>query len=193
MTTLPTTYSRQPRTMPEAGVTLIEPLVSIAVFSVIMAISLGSVLSILDAGRKANSLRSVMTNLNFALEILSREIKFGTNYYCGTNTASPHTLTNDCAGGATSITFTSSTGVDTIYRLQNNQIQKSTDHGVSYSGITSPDIIVQDLKFYVFGSTAGNTFQPRAFITTRGYAGVKPTAQSKFFIQTSASQRILDI
>src|SRR3990167_2897905 len=108
MTTLPTTYSRQPRTMPKGGFTLIELLVSVAVFSVIMAISLGSVISILDAGRKANSLRSVMTNLNFAVEVMSREIKFGKNYYCGTDTSSPHVLTNDCAGGASSITFTSS-------------------------------------------------------------------------------------
>jgi prepilin-type N-terminal cleavage/methylation domain-containing protein len=176
------------------GFTLIELLVSVGVFVVVMTISLGSVISILDAGRKAKALKSVMTNLNFALEVMAREIKFGENYYCGIDTNSPHTQTGSCTSTpGTAITFTSSEGVDTIYRLQGTEIEKSIDHGGTYIGVTSPEVTVTDLRFYVFGTAPiPDTNQPKALIFIRGYAGNKPTAQSNFVLQTTVSQRPLD-
>ncbi len=136
-----------------------------------------------------------MTNLNCAVELMSRDIKFGTDYYCGTTTASTWTPQN-CTGGGnpaqSSITFTTSEGVDTIFRLNGTQLERSTDQGSTYIGLTSPDIIIQDLKFYVFGASISDTNQPRVFMIVRGYAGSKPTTQSRFIIQTSVSQRVLD-
>jgi len=184
------------------GFTLIELLVALGVFSVVMTIALGSVISVLDAGRKSKSLTAIMTNLNFTMEIMSREMKFGKYYYCGTDTTNPHgTNTQDCTGSgvpaASSATFTTSEGVDTIYRLNvaNKQIEKSIDHGVTYITVTSQEIVIQDLKYYVFDSAPppGNNNQPRALIYVRGYAGSKPNAQSSFIIQTLVSQRALDL
>jgi len=178
---------------PEKGFTLVELLISIGVFLVIMTISLGSIISILDAGRKARSLKEVMTNLNFATEVISREVRFGRNYYCGVDTNSPHTASNSCSDGDTSITFTTSEGVDTIYRLSGTQIEKSIDYGVSYLGVTSPDVTVEGLTFYVFNTApAPNQRQPRMLMLVRGYAGVKPTVQSRFTLQTAMSQRALN-
>lgn len=177
----------------EKGFTLVELLISIAVFLVIMTISLGSIISILDAGRKARSLKDVMTNLNFATEVISREIRFGRNYYCGVDTASPHTASNSCSNGGTAISFTTSEGVDTIYRLNGTQIERSVDYGASYLGVTSPDVTVEDLTFYVFNTApAPNQKQPRILMIVRGYAGVKPTIQSRFTLQTVMSQRALN-
>jgi prepilin-type N-terminal cleavage/methylation domain-containing protein len=180
------------------GFSLVELLIAIGIFVVVMTISLGSVVSILDAGRKSKSLKAVMTNLNFALEVMSREIKFGKNYYCGVDTTNPHTATQDCTGSSlapgTAITFTTSGGVDTIYRLNGTQIEKSTDYGASYMAITAPDVFVQDLKFYVFGTTVyPDTAQPRVLLYMRGYAGTKSTSQSKFYLQTVMSQRAPDL
>lgn len=177
---------------------LVELLISIGIFVVIMTICLGSVVSILDAGRKSKSLKAVMTNLNFALEVMSREIKFGKHYYCGIETSNPHTATQDCTGNnqapGTAFTFTNSGGVDTIYRLNGTQIEKSIDNGSTYTAITAPEVIVQDLKFYVFGTTPySDTAQPRVFLSVRGYAGTKPTLQSKFILQTVMSQRAPDL
>lgn len=175
--------------------TLIELLVAISVFMVVIMISLGSVLSILDAGRKARSLKSVMTNLNFTTEVMSREIKFGDNYYCGVNTNStwsPLSCTGNPNAPASGITFITSEGVDTIYRLNGSQIEKSIDHGATFIGVTSPEVTVQDLKFYVFGAASGDLFQPRVLMIVRGYAGSKQTTQSSFILQTVISQRALD-
>jgi len=180
----------------DRGFTLIELLISVAVFSVVIMISLGAVVSILDSGRKARALTAVMTNINFTLEVLSREMKSGTNFYCGIDTAVPHSSTRNCTGSSNppenSITFTTSLGDSVIYRLNNNQIEKSVNGG-GYIGVTSPEILVEMLEFYVIGSTAGDSLQPRVFMRTRGYAGTKPSIQSRFFIQTVLSGRILDV
>jgi prepilin-type N-terminal cleavage/methylation domain-containing protein len=179
----------------EKGFTLVELMVSIAVFLVIMTISLGSIISILDAGRKARSLKQVMTNLNFAAEVISREVKFGRNYHCGVDTDIPRTKSDSCpSGGGTAITFTTSEGVETIYRLRGTQIEKSIDSGVSYIGVTSPDVTVEGLTFYVIGtSPIPNRSQPRVLMIVRGFAGVKPTVQSRFTLQTVMSQRSLNL
>lgn len=184
------------------GFTLIELLVALGVFSVVMTISLGSVISILDAGKKSKALTAIMTNLNFTMEIMSREMKFGKYYYCGTDTTNPHIgRTQDCTGSGVpagnAITFTTSEGVDTIYRLNvgNSQIEKSIDHGATYIPLTSQEIVIQDLKYYVFDSAPppGNNNQPRVLVYVRGYAGTRPNSQSTFIIQTLVSERALDL
>lgn len=183
------------------GFTLVELLVAISVFVVIVTFSLGAVVSILDAGRKARSLKAMMTNLNFALEVMSREIKFGTNYHCGTTSSFPPSPQNCTGGGVpagSSVSFVSSEGVDTIYRLNNSRLEKSSDGGTSYVGVTAPEIVVQDLKFFVFNSAPqsdlpADNAQPRVVMLIRGYAGNKPSIQSNFSIQTTVSQRALDI
>jgi len=179
----------------DRGFTLVELLIAVGLFLVIMVIALGAILAVLDAGREARSLKAVMTNLNFAVEAMSREIKFGTEYYCGVTTSTTWTPQN-CTGGGNAaqpaITFITSTGIDTIYRLNGTQLEKSINNGSTYIGVTSPEIIIQDLKFYVFGASVADTNQPRVLMIVRGYAGSKPTVQSRFVIQTSVSQRVLD-
>jgi prepilin-type N-terminal cleavage/methylation domain-containing protein len=182
------------------GFTLVELLVATGVFVAIMTVSLGSVVSILDAGRKARSLKSVMTNLNFTVEAMSREIKFGTNYYCGVSTVFPPTPQN-CTGQnmapQPSISFVSSEDVNIVYQLVGTQIQKSIDGGVTFLGVTAPEVVIQDLKFFVFNSSPqtqapADNAQPRVIILIRGYAGNRPSSQSNFILQTTVSQRVPD-
>jgi prepilin-type N-terminal cleavage/methylation domain-containing protein len=175
----------------EKGFTLVEILVAISIFLIVMTISLGAVVSILDAGRKSKTLKAVVTNLNFSLEVMSREVKFGKNYHCG----SGGTLTTPtpCPSGDTFISFESSEGEQIVYKLNNARIQKSIDAGSTYQDITAPDVVIQDLKFYVLGANIGDGFQPRVLISVRGYSGPKPSSQSSFVIQSTVSQRVLDL
>ena len=197
-----------------AGFTLVELLVSIAIFVVIVTFSLGSVLSIMDAGQKSKSLNSVMTNLNFTLEVMSREIKFGTHYSCFTSnsfppspppTFVPYSPAN-CTGlpgvpAGNSISFVTSDGFNTVYTLDsvNHQIEKSSNGGApgSYIGVTAPEVVITGLQFYVFNSSPQSVLppdnlQPKVIIVVRGFAGVKPSTQSSFVLQTTVSQRALD-
>lgn len=190
------------------GFTLVELLIALAVFAVIATFSLGSVVAILNAGRKANSLASVMTNLDSALEVMSREVKFGTHYHCviaseqGTGPSfplQPQNCTGNPIPASTEFAFDTSEGVDTIYRLTGTSIQKSIKgNNGPWIAVTAPEVVVQSLKFYVFGSAPqspgpADNMEPKVIIVIQGYSGTKASVQTNFVVQTMASQRSLDI
>ena len=65
----------------------------------------------------------------------------------------------------------------------------------SRSGVTSPEITVDVLRFYVEGSTpllAGDHRQPQVHILLSGTAG-SGVAAVKFNLQTTVTQRKIDI
>jgi len=175
------------------GFTLIEILVSLTLFLVVMTISMGSILSVFDANRKSESLKTVMDNLNFTVETMSREIRFGTNYRCGLGSFN---LSVNCPAGGDRIDFLSSDGVNHItYQLNGYRIEKSTDFQTTFAAVTAPEITIQSLQFFVLGANLGSpdNLQPKVLIKIRGKAGKKSNTQTDFTLQTLVSQRALDI
>lgn len=95
----------------EKGFTLVEMLVSISLFAVVITMSVGTLLVLIDANGRAQSMQLVMTNLSFSLDSMTREIRTGFNWYCGTHSGSPGTFpvptengdlvgsVNDCGSG----------------------------------------------------------------------------------------------
>ena len=65
------------------GFTLIEVMVSISIFTVVMVVALGAILSIVNANRKAQSLHTVINNVNLAVETMTRDLRTGYGYKCG--------------------------------------------------------------------------------------------------------------
>lgn len=65
-----------------SGFTLIEMIVSLALFSVVVTISVGALLVLIASNEKLQNEQSVMTNLSFALDSMTREMRTGTFYYC---------------------------------------------------------------------------------------------------------------
>lgn len=64
------------------GFTLIEIIVSISIFTVVMLVTMGALLTLNDSSRKAQALRTVIDNLNFAVEDMNRKIRTGDIYHC---------------------------------------------------------------------------------------------------------------
>ncbi len=177
------------------GFTLIELMVSVTVFTIVMLMTMGSILSVLDANYKSQTLRAVMDNLNFTLDGMTRTIRFGSNYHCGPN--GDVTVPADCVDGSSSFTLRSADGASVTYHLNGGRISRSisTNGGGEYF-LTSPDVTIENLTFRVFGSppysNGSDLFQPEVIITMKGFAGVKPSAKSTFILQTTVSQRALD-
>ena len=184
-----------------AGFSLIELMVSVTLFSVVMTISIGSLLSLIDADRKAQALKSVMNNLNFALDSMSRGMRIGTNYHCSTSTAIPPNLdsTNDCVNGGVLVAFEAFNGNSSIstdqiiFRFINNGIEKSSDGGATFISITAQEVTIENMQFFVVGSSDSDTLQPRIVMTISGVAGVSARAKTNFNLQTTVSQRTLDL
>jgi prepilin-type N-terminal cleavage/methylation domain-containing protein len=175
----------------QRGFTLIEIMVSLSVFIIIMTVSLGSILSILEANDKAQTKKTAMDNLNFALESMSRTVRFGTNYYCGTTSTNPPPAL-DCPSGGSSFSIRSADGALIVYSLSGGRIMKTVSG--TMSPVTSSEITINRLTFYVFNSAPPSDLgQPRVLLILSGTVGNKTSTQSTFNLQTLMSQRKIDI
>ena len=172
------------------GFTLIELMTALSIFIIVMTISMSSILGVFDANRKSRSLKTVLNNLNLAVESMSKEIRFGKNYHCG----STGVITDpwDCSSGDTYVSFLSSNGVQMTYKLNAGTIEKQITTSGPFIAVTAPEIIIDDLKFYVLGTGTGNTLQPKVHIMLKSHAGTAK-GRSDFILQTLISQRIFDI
>ena len=199
-----------------SGFTLIEMMVAVTVFSVVMLVAAGSLLTVIDANRKALRLQDVLSSLNFALESMSRTARVGATYhgFPGIGTI-PHPLTgppienpNDCSGstGGTAFAFEPYRGDpndksdQVVYRLNQDTpsdtswIERSTDGGNTWVPLTPPEVKITEFRVFVYGAKRTDQEQPRMRLRIRGSAGTAGRRDvSTFDIQTTITQRVLDI
>lgn len=178
--------------MTKKGFTLLEMIVALGVFAVAALLSTSSLLSLTDAQKKTSSLSSAYDNLRFALETMAKDMRTGDVFYCGTD---PNDLPavptpKDCASGGPALTYKNASGDNISYRLFGGKIEKFAGSVLS-GAMTSPDITINTLAFYVLGSAAGGD-QPRITIVIRGEAG-SGRSSSEFNLQTTVSQRRIGI
>jgi prepilin-type N-terminal cleavage/methylation domain-containing protein len=181
------------------GFTLIELMVSIALFTVVSLIGVGALLTVIDANRKSQSLKSVVNNLTFGLESLSKNMRVGTTYHCDTMPAiPPYDSPQDCAAGGDIIAYEKSGGDpldfsdQTVYRLNGTKIERSSNGGLTFQSVTSDAVEVTNFKVFVFGSGVIDGLHPRVVIVMRGNVNFGKNAKTEFDLQTSISQRELD-
>jgi len=172
------------------GFTLVELMVSVSIFVIVMTISMGSILGIFDTNRKSRSLKTLANNLNLAVESMSKEIRFGKNYHC--ISSGTWTVPQNCPSGDTFISFLSSSGVQISYRWAGTgtPIEKEVAGG-GFIAVTAPEIIIDNLTFYVFGAGTTDTLQPKVIMKIKSHAGTG-NSRSDFTLETLVSQRTLD-
>jgi prepilin-type N-terminal cleavage/methylation domain-containing protein len=193
--------------MKKNGFTLIELLVSVAIFSIVMTMALGALLSLSVADRKAETLKSGVDNLTFALDSMSRAMRTGQNYDCGNQASTAPT--NCSPTGANYFTFLSSNSVQTYYQLDLAQdgtskcgqtqlpygcIERKLTSSGAWTPVTSPDIVIQNVGnlFHTVGAIAGDSIQPKVVITINALVPVTATQNTAVHMQVSVTQRIYD-
>jgi prepilin-type N-terminal cleavage/methylation domain-containing protein len=162
--------------MKQKGFTLIEIIVAIGIFTAVITMALATFLNISNIQRKAGALRAINDNLNFSLELMSREIRSGKDY-CPSFSCS-----------ISSFKFTNSQGEDIVYGLNNFSIERSVNGG-SPLRLTSPEIKIDNLEFIV--PLQAESPQPRVTIILNGSSVDLKAGEVKLNIQTTISQRKL--
>lgn len=188
----------------DRGLILLELVVALGIFLAVMTIGMGAVLAMYGLNKKSQSLKLVMTNLNFAVESMAREIVVGTDYRCDDSGTDPF----DCLTGGGAITFCSSENQKVFYRFSEDlksiqrYVEKDEDEdtcdehspdGDKFQDITAPEVEIEKLHFFVEGTGTGTgdcEKQPRVVILIEGVAGVREEEKSEFSIQTTVSQRV---
>jgi len=182
----------------QRGFTLIEMIISLGIFTVVAIISIGALLKISDANRKSLTLKTSINNLNFALESMSREMRFGSEFECKSKPGNEGT----CENKEWLLEFNSTDGTDCLLRYaywydgKNNGTQSikkaqqticgSNELGdeKNYFSIISPDTKITDSKIIL--TTAP---WPKVFFWLKGEVGINNLEKTEFSLQTTVSQR----
>jgi len=196
------------------GFTLIEMLVSIAIFTVVMVMSLGALLALSTADRRAEALKDALNNLNFALDSMGRDIRTGYNWGCSPGASSGAAAGTNCQNpGGNEFIYTSAYFGTVYYKFDTsatdcNQtgavgcIARSTD-GSTWAAITAPEVVITGVSgcalntpclFYLVGAPSGaaDKAQPKLTITLYGYVQVSNTQTTPVKFQTTVTQRLYD-
>ena len=146
-----------------SGFTLIELMVATTLFTVIMLMGVGTLIISSNGARNSHKLRVAVDNVNFAMESMTRELRTGSHFYCSQTTASmADGIEGDCVSGNVIVFTPQETGgvqpPRTAYVLQKrsndtNVLRRCEGSDSNCSDIVSADVNVQNLKFFVTGST----------------------------------------
>lgn len=203
-----------------SGFSLIELMVSISIFAIVMTISMGTLMTLIDANAKAQALSSAMTNISFALDSMTRNIRTGRNFECTSGTsftgsvlpAEDGAANNDCPTGDTAIIFTPGFATSTrmAYRLNGGRIEQWIDkkdkNGAdiqdSWVPITSDTppaaVTIDTLKFVLRGSQdtdgipSSDYDQPNVSLLISGSVQNGLDQSTEFQVQSKVTQRVLN-
>lgn len=178
------------------GFTLIELMVSMSIFMIVMIMALGSLVNISNVSKKSRSLHQAMDNLNFAMESMTRSLRTGSNYDCNSIVSiGSDSVWSNCPSGAGSISFISQNNTssfkDVAYTLSNGSLQKcflNNFNNTECVDMTSSDVSVDNLMFYVNGADPADNFQPSVYIVMKGSVSIGKE-KTDFSLQTFVSQR----
>jgi len=192
----------------KGGYTIIETMIAVSLFIIIVMAGMGALLNANLLHQKSQSMRSIMDNLSFVMEDMSRNLRTGTNYQCFD--ASHTTLSLATLGAPFScqngwaIAFETAGGNTSIYTDQwvyyisnDGKIFKSFDGAQNFVQLTPDEVMINSISsgFSVLGAESpslGDRQQPFVIIRLVGSITFKNVV-TPFSLQTSVSERVIDI
>lgn len=183
------------RLRPTRGFTLIELIVAIGLFAIIMTLTTGAYLIMINVNAQAQAMATGIDNLSFALETMTRTIRTGSQYSCGGGSDCPY------PGGNSSFSFTDIDSNQTVtYKLAQVGTKGVIEQQIGSQGfvaLTDPDVNVTRLTFYVTGTktygATGDSYQPYVTIVVAGTVSSGHGKSQFFSIETGAAMRGIDL
>jgi len=191
----------------QKGYTLIEILVAVGIFTILIAAPTGFFVGSLRGQLKTLASQKLLDNTSYTLEYISRSLRmakkelsadpltaclleggtilYGHNYQItrGGNGLKFINYKNEC---------------QEFFLDENDHRLKESKNGAAPVALTAEDLEITSLtglKFKLSGESQADTDQPRVtlFLKIKGARGQKPELQPEIKIQTTISQRNLDV
>lgn len=184
------------------GFTLVELIVAVSIFAIVMVIAVGSLVAVMRVSGFALVSQTLVANMSFMLDTMTRDIRTGYRYYCDDTVESGGTLvtgTSDCPDGASGLVFTDGeTGDRMAYRFNASEstIERRVDTGGSpgsWVAVLSSGTRVETLAFVVEHTAIDDEQQSRARVMIHGETDTVLADTLAFFIQTSVTSRGIDL
>lgn len=189
------------------GYTIIETMVAVSLFVIVVVFGLSSVLNAKIVDHKSKDTRSIMDNLSFIMEDISRNLRDGSLYRCYSPTDAPSFSPSDpldtprsCANGPL-IVFEPKQSIGLnhkyVYKIDaSGNLSRSTDSGNTWVVLNTDEVefTSADYLFSVLGAegeTYPDTQQPLTTIRLSGVIHYKDI-DTNFSLQSSFSQRYKD-
>ena len=137
------------RNLQEGGFTLVELMVSIAVFSVIVLAATSGLVASISQERAARAEVTLQSNMYGFLDQLEQEVQFSQRIGCGA-------LEVNCAAGGAVLVIETNQGNVTEYTLTNGQVTRSLDGAVAANALALAGGNITSLEFFVRGAEAGS-------------------------------------
>lgn len=186
-------------------------MISITLFVFILITGMTALLNANLINNKSRDMRSIVDNLSFIMEDMSRNIRVGYNYKCITdgdfNDLSRLNTPGSCVSGG-ALAFEIADGFESdlndqwIYQIISNDggqtyfIRKSVDSGSTWIKLNSDEILISPISgFSVLGAetaSSGDLKQPLVLIRLVGEIRYKNII-TPFSLQTTVSQRVIDV
>ncbi len=198
-------------TRQQQGFSLIEVLVSLSIFAVVVTISVGSLLMLINANAKTQQIQVLINNVSAALDGMVRDIRTGDAYQCANVSSLDFVTANatpqDCPNGAASFAFTESGGsltgptgshrIGYRFEVDNDgigRIERKIESG-NWMPITPASVNISELDFVLTNAEPllGNEQSPVVTVYVAGFILGVDGGESSFSLQTTITQNALDI
>ena len=183
------------------GFTLVETMVSVAIFTLIVTAGMGALMSVLGAYKYAQKGKKAADSVNVLLENMTREIRLGSTYYALPADIDNHpTVAADGSnvapidnGGLIGFYASDNRGY-IIYYIKDGILYKKHFHengSIDDNALTNiNDVIVEGARITVMHTaTVNDEMQPLVWIQLKVHV---PDSNITKIIQTLVSQRKLD-
>lgn len=173
-----------------------EMIIATALFLAVVTASIGIFLSTTRANTKINSMQKVENEIRYIVEIISKEIRLGTIYYNYYEEIYGESFVNPIS------TLALKDNADNIsyFALDADEsspgiIQMSADDGLTWSDLSTNNVIVDSLDFYLLPDS--NPFvqdieiieQPMVILYLQAHYNKGDTTDGQIRIQTTISSR----
>ena len=202
----------------QVGFTLVEMLVAIAVFMSVMVVAMGSLISIINANKKSQAIKSAVDNITFVLDSLSRKVELGDDYRCTTSANITNGVPNPSFSCSGTDCNCAENGVAIQYHDKNKDkyiqyvfinVPNGDDGNVqqricspedgscgSWQSLTGPvsNVNIKNMTFYVLGvgasenTTLKGSRRQPKIIITAEGSAGSGDTGSDFILQTSVSE-----
>jgi type II secretory pathway pseudopilin PulG len=198
------------------GLTLVEILVVLGLFSGVITMSLGVLFNVQAINVRLQKTQTILDNANLSLLSMTREMRYGSSFYCSSvATSTPPIVRKSCSlteGGGAFLYFRTADAV-----RDNDRVGYFVSNGVLYKvelpelgasstyQMTSSDVYIESMKFFVDGALSSTPSrneggvlvdyeQPLISIFVGGKAKAFTTKEQpvSFNLQTQVSSRMLD-
>lgn len=179
------------------GFTLIEIIVTIAIFSLIFGVASGMFASAIRTQRKSLVSQELLSQTSYVMEYMSRHLRMAKNYNVASANCTGSGYNYEITRGGQGIKFANYEDPSCCWEfyLEDNRLNRAiTGCGSDVTGpLTSANFIVDKFSIFLIDSEAGAGSQPRLtlLLKIRG-GGEKLEEQSVIEVQTTISQRALN-